>query len=394
MKNIQENDENRYLIDLKLLSSLKPIKGKVISLENKINYSEINMNLNNLNNDKKNNIEDNYLNSNLIFPGKLDINIASNNNFNYNNIQNQMNSNMSIKDQFGLMDNHMNENIFQSILSYGPMKSKEGYNMINDNINNNKISQESFYLMNNNLFEDENNKNKITNIDNMNLYLNNNNNNNIINNNIIYNNINNYYNNMGNFNINNFNINNNVNRLNSDLSFNLENFDDYLYKKRKTPDIKKQINQKGNSTKKIMCLKKTLFKTQKNNILINKNKINKPKILFNCYQSKQKSKYRKQKNKKNNFSFPCSHTNCQYVYKTLKQLQNHHYKMIPECQNDLILLLKNIYNTKTILVNNISNDINKMKYFSELYESSIKNISFNQYTETISGIHLDEFNIS
>ena len=116
-------------------------------------------------------------------------------------------------------------------------------------------------------------------------------------------------------------------------------------------------------------------------------------IIFNCYQNKPKGKLKKQRNKKKLFNFSCSHKNCQYIYKTLKQLQNHHHKMIPECQNDLILLLKLIYNTKLILVKNISNNVYKKKYFSELYENSIKNISFNQYTETISGIHLDEFNL-
>ena len=65
--------------------------------------------------------------------------------------------------------------------------------------------------------------------------------------------------------------------------------------------------------------------------------------------------------------------------------------MIPECQIDLISLLKEIYNTKLILTKCISNDIDKKKYFSELFEKSIKNISLNQYTETISGTHLDEF---
>ena len=64
---------------------------------------------------------------------------------------------------------------------------------------------------------------------------------------------------------------------------------------------------------------------------------------------------------------------------------------MPECQNDLISLLKEIYNTKLILIKCISNDINKKKYFSDLYENSIKNISLNQYTETISGTHLEEF---
>ena len=43
-------------------------------------------------------------------------------------------------------------------------------------------------------------------------------------------------------------------------------------------------------------------------------------------------------------------TKCEFSYFTLKQLQNHHYKMTPECQNDSIQILKLIYGTKIILL--------------------------------------------
>ena len=389
MKNIQENDQNRFLLDLKLLSSLKNIKGKVIHLDNKMNNSDINTNITNTFDIKKQNSanNNNLLNINFGLSGCLDFNNLPNNN-NYG--QNQYFSNMSIKNQknmytnsiiqdpFCLLENHLNENPHRSLLSFEEMHSKEGYNLLNNTINN-KLSQDSFMFLNNNNFEEDINKNKINNMDTMNIFINN------VNNSYNTNINNNYFNN-----INNFYFNNNINKLNPDLSFNQEFVDDFLNKKRKQ-DIIKQSSQKVSLSKsKNNRLKKNIFKTQKNNKDINKNRI-KPKIIFNCYQSKQKSKYRKQKNKKNNFSFHCSHTNCEYAYKTLKQLQNHHFKMMPECQVDLISLLKEIYNTKLILIKCISNDINKKKYFSDLYENSMKNISLNQYTETISGTHLEEF---
>ena len=390
MKNIQENDQNRFLLDLKLLSSLKSIKGKVIHLDNKANSSDINTNITNTFDVKKQNLfnnNNNLLNINLGIPGRLDFNYLPNNNNNF--CQNQYFSNMSIKNQknmytnsiiqdpFCLLDNHLNENPHRSLLSFEEMNSKEGYNILNNTINN-KFSQDSFMFLNNNI-EDDLNKNKNNNLDAMNIFINN------VNNSYTNNINNNYFNN-----INNFCFSSNANKINAELSFNQDNIDNFLYKKRK-PDIAKQNGQKGNSSSsKNNQIKKNIFKTQKNNKDINKNRI-KPKIIFNCYQSKQKSKFRRQKNKKNNFSFRCSHTNCEYAYKTLKQLQNHHYKMIPECQIDLISLLKEIYNTKLILTKCISNDIDKKKYFSELFEKSIKNISLNQYTETISGTHLDEF---
>jgi hypothetical protein len=392
MIHIQENDQNRFLLDLKLLSSLKSIKGKVIHLDNKANSSDINTNITNTFDVKKQNLfnnNNNLLNINLGIPGRLDFNYLPNNNNNF--CQNQYFSNMSIKNQknmytnsiiqdpFCLLDNHLNENPHRSILSFEEMNSKEGYNILNNTINN-KFSQDSFmFLNNNNNIEDDLNKNKNNNLDAMNIFINN------VNNSYTNNINNNYFNN-----INNFCFSSNANKINAELSFNQDNIDNFLYKKRK-PDIAKQNGQKGNSSSsKNNQIKKNIFKTQKNNKDINKNRI-KPKIIFNCYQSKQKSKFRRQKNKKNNFSFRCSHTNCEYTYKTLKQLQNHHYKMIPECQIDLISLLKEIYNTKLILTKCISNDIDKKKYFSELFEKSIKNISLNQYTETISGTHLDEF---
>ena len=283
MKNIQENDQNRFLLDLKLLSSLKSIKGKVIHLDNKANSSDINTNITNTFDVKKQNLfnnNNNLLNINLGIPGRLDFNYLPNNNNNF--CQNQYFSNMSIKNQknmytnsiiqdpFCLLDNHLNENPHRSLLSFEEMNSKEGYNILNNTINN-KFSQDSFmFLNNNNNIEDDINKNKNNNLDAMNIFINN------VNNSYTNNINNNYFNN-----INNFCFNSNANKINAELSFNQDNIDNFLYKKRKS-DIAKQNGQKGNSSSsKNNQIKKNIFKTQKNNKDINKNRI-KPKIIFNC----------------------------------------------------------------------------------------------------------------
>ena len=437
MNNVKDNDESRYLLDLKLLSSLKPIKGKVINLENKSNHLDLNGNINNLNKDKTINLENNMLNTNLFFPTKLDFTL--NNFYNYNNdiqsrlmtnisIQNKnymfSNNNFFIQDPFYLADNSAYENNYRNLLSLGQMKYKEGFNLLNNNnnYNNTKIS-DSFlsnknYLLNNNIninnndIKDENIRNKLLNIDlnyfqknvnnnyinNFNLYnfnndFNNNffNNYNIINiNSNIYNNINfNNFNNNINKTVNNNNFINNINNIIHENNINRNEFGNFLNKKRKTTENAKK-NKKLFSTNKIIK-----FKTNKNDKEneIEKKKITRPIIIFKCYQNKPKGINKKQKIKKKKFNLTCSHPNCQYICKTLKQLQNHHHKMIPDCQNDLISLLKLIYNTKLILIKNISNNIYKRKYFSEVYEMSIKNISFNQYTQTISGSYLEKIDL-
>ena len=437
MNNVKDNDESRYLLDLKLLSSLKPIKGKVINLENKSNHIELNGNINNLNKDKTINLENNMLNTNLFFPTKFDFTL--NNVYNYNNdIQSRLMTNISIQninnmfsnnnfffqDPFYLADNITYENNYRNLLSLVQMKSKEGFNLLNNNnnYNNTKIS-DSFlsnknYLLNNNIninnndIKDENIRNKLLNIDlnyfqknvnnnyinNFNLYnFNNDFNNNFFNNYNIININSNIYNNIdfNNFNnniyktVNNNNFINNINNIIHENNINRNEFGNFLNKKRKTTENAKK-NKKLFSTNKIIK-----FKTNKNDKEneIEKKKITRPIIIFKCYQNKPKGINKKQKIKKKKFNLTCSHPNCQYICKTLKQLQNHHHKMIPDCQNDLISLLKLIYNTKLILIKNISNNINKRKYFSEVYEMSIKNISFNQYTQTISGSYLEKIDL-
>ena len=172
-------DENLYLLDIKLLSSLKPIKSKVINLENNQYALDIKENKNNINKETK--IENNLLNTNLLFPSKLDFNITSNSFYNFNNEM----TNLSIKykskpynnnifqDPFYLMDKNINDYNNQSIVSFGQIKSKKGFYISN---NKNNFSQESFYnknyIANNNniLKEEENFKNNLINSDTMNLF--------------------------------------------------------------------------------------------------------------------------------------------------------------------------------------------------------------------------------
>ena len=64
--------------------------------------------------------------------------------------------------------------------------------------------------------------------------------------------------------------------------------------------------------------------------------------------------------------------------------------MISECQLDSVQILKLIYNTKLMLLKLIKNDKNKKEYFSKLYEDSVKNINLRNYSESITGMHIDD----
>ena len=64
--------------------------------------------------------------------------------------------------------------------------------------------------------------------------------------------------------------------------------------------------------------------------------------------------------------------------------------MTSECQLDSVQVLKLIYNTKLILLDLIQNNKNKKEYFSKIYENSVNNINLNNYSESITGIHIDD----
>ena len=64
--------------------------------------------------------------------------------------------------------------------------------------------------------------------------------------------------------------------------------------------------------------------------------------------------------------------------------------MISECHLDSVQILKLIYNTKLRLLKIIKNDKNKKGYFSKLYEESVKNINLKNYSESITGMYIDD----
>ena len=200
-----------------------------------------------------------------------------------------------------------------------------------------------------------------------------------------------YKNNFLFYNDNNFNNYNNYN--NSQLSFflqnNPENFDNnFLNKKRKNSDLKEKRD------------KKILFKidnTEKNTSSKenSKQEIKYAKVFFQCFHTKKKNKKYKNNIRINkiNKGFFCEHPFCEFQFKSSEQLQNHHYKMMSECQNDSIVLLKLIYKTKKYLLKKIKNDEEKMKYFSDIYEKSMKSNRLNKYIDTINGMHLADVDI-
>ena len=121
---------------------------------------------------------------------------------------------------------------------------------------------------------------------------------------------------------------------------------------------------------------------------IKKNKIenNNNNNLFNCFLKKK----RRRKKIHDLNKYKCTHPTCDYSYKTLKQLLNHHYKMISECQIDSVQLLKLIYNSKLILLKLIEKYKNNKEKFQKLYEDTAHNISLTNYFESITGLNFDD----
>ena len=410
----QKNEkESRFLLDVKILSSLKSIPGKTIPLNIDLqkNAENINQNKNQSNNiiedkqnslinrpvsksaftlnidkNNKNNILNKLTTNNYYFNGELNntnINITLNNIFSNNNNNNQTNNFCIFQDPYAL--GHDTQLFFPqsnhpSILSYNSKKtfSKMFYNGNNNNNNYmwtaNKISQDSFLYQNNLL----------------------NNNNGCI------------MNRMSNGSINL----NNISQLSYQFKLQqpqlIQANHEFLNKKRSieikpeehiVPEIKNANNAIKSVKKQLMF--KILNKDQKDdsiyenddndyiyrkiNVSDNNNSTNK----FNCVFRKYRKKKRNNLPKK----FHCSHPKCELSYNTFKQLQSHHYKMIPECQHDSIQVLKLIYGTKIILLNllNKTYDNNEKKnYLSKLYKSSLDSISFSNYSEAITGIDFDD----
>ena len=417
-KTHQKNEkESRFLLDVKILSSLKSIPGKTIPLKTDLQKNakdeNINQNKNPINtivedkqnsiinrpitksafsvNIDKNNKNNSFLNNNITtnnfyFNGGINntnINITLNNIFNNNN-NNQTNSNFCLfQDPYALGHDtqlYFSQSNHPSILSYQSKKSfsKMFYNNNNNFMwTSNRISQDSFlypnYLLNNN--------------------------------NSFINRINN-----GSLNVNNINNINNISQQSYQLKFQQPQLSqlnhEFLNKKRTCeikpeehiiPEIKKPESINKSNKKQLM------FKTSSNeednlyekedtdyiyrkiNVDSNNNEGNKFNFIFRKYRKKKRNNLTK--------GFHCSHPKCEFSYNTLKQLQNHHYKMIPECQNDSIQIMKLIYSTKVILLNlfNKNPDSNEKKnYLSKLYKKSLDSISLSNYSEVFTGTDFED----
>ena len=417
-KNIEK--ENCFLEDIKLLSSLKSIPGKIIPLYNQINEMPKCNNKDN-NNDKKNITDSNMkfyqVSKNIFSPiDKTNINGINliNNNIN-NNIINNVNKYTTNNFYFNNGINNTNINInplnnqnwgmtpfpdyggfIKNQLMYSPSNHPSFLSIKSEMKNNslwtdNKFTQNSFYYPNKILF----NRNYINQNENN---LNKGNFNKIINNKFSQLSFQQYNNNINNEELlkkkrSSASL---LNRKESESNFdNINNIDNNSDEKicminyKNDENFKKEnTEEKDNKPKK----EKILFNIENyyeeeddDNIYHNiKNDLSNKNKLFNCI-------HKKKKRKKNEIKkYKCVHTNCEYSYKTKKQLLNHHYKMIPECQLDSVQILKFIYKTKLILINLIKDNKSKRTFFTKLYEENINNISLTNYIEFITGSHFDD----
>ena len=193
--------------------------------------------------------------------------------------------------------------------------------------------------------------------------------------------------------LNNNNINNNSNVNNNNININNNIF---LSKKRNSEEKPDETNR----IKKSIFFKTNNPKQKKDNLNININNINttsqdttNKKNMFTVI-AKSSYNYKKRKPRKKKFNnslkkkLICSHQGCDGKFKTKKQLVFHHYKMNPQCHNDTISILKMIYDVKIMLKKN-NNEKNKKK-FGELYHETMKNVSLDEHIETLVGYNFED----
>ena len=124
---------------------------------------------------------------------------------------------------------------------------------------------------------------------------------------------------------------------------------------------------------------------------------NSEKKMFNVYHKSQyiyrrrKRKIKKISNKKL-FKFNCYHSGCDGKFKTKKQLVFHHFKMSVECHNDTISLLKMISLVKKLLLRQKEKEKNNKNFekYSLLYKETMKNIPLVEHIDTIVGFNLED----
>ena len=414
----QKEPDNLYQLDVQLLSSIKQIPGKVITLTNKINpayennkennqdingkdtYNIINKhdsinNINYLCNVDKMNINNNNLNNGNFTNNNYFLNNGFNNtnmNFNYFNNSQKNNSGL-IQNSFPAADNQL---LF-------PQSNNPSLLSIKSDMKNNnylwsdiKYTQNSFthniFLYNN---ENNNYKGHITR-------------NNIINNNLRISQLSYQLSNLGNDELikkkkstslilrnNSDNNNFNIDIINKSFNSGINVSNDKKKTKENFINIKEEEKIEDNNSqkkdKKIFfnienfCEEEDDDDTIYHNLNNNKNDANN---IFNCYLKKKK------KRKKFNevYKHKCLHPKCEFSYKTKKQLQSHHFKMIPECQNDSVQIIKLINSTKGILKNVIQHSNKKKEKFEKLYENFFNQISLKNYFEFIAGSHFSDEN--
>ena len=416
----QKEPDALYNLDVQLLSSLKPIPGKIIALNNEITPV---LNKNNKENNHIMNIKDTY--NNIMNDSINSINFHNNNemmNINNNNFNNNFNKNNYIlnngfnntnlnfspynyqKNNSGIIQNSFlprdNQNLYppsnnQSLLSF---KSDKNYNNFWSDI---KLTQNSF-THNIIMYNNENLKGNIKR-------------NNIINNNLRLSQLSYQLSNIGNDehikkkksnsiilkknsdNINIINLDEMNKSINNDYNINYEKKKSGKQTKEKIINIKEEEEEKNENNEIFKEKNKKIFFNIENfydveeeeddtiyhNINNNRNDISN---LFNCYLKKKK----KRKKINDAYKFKCSHPKCEFSYKTKKQLQSHHYKMTPECQLDSVQIIKLINDTKGILKNIIKNNHKKIEKFEKLYENHINKISLKNYFEFIAGSHFND----
>ena len=203
--------------------------------------------------------------------------------------------------------------------------------------------------------------------------------------------------------INEFYLNNNINNINNInyINNNDQNKINFLGQKRHTEEkveIKQKEKKKSNNKKgvffqinqnKIESL--DLNKSISNNINNTNETTNKknlftviPKSIYNY--KKRKPRKRKVLNSLKK-KLICNHIGCEGTFKTKKQLIYHHYKMNPQCHNDTVSILKMIYNIKILLKKNNSF---KNKQLGELYKETMKKVSLDEHIETLVGYNIED----
>ena len=366
--NLRE-DENNYKLNLDILSSLKPLQGKIINLQKQENYIK--------NVDFNQNIEDNYSTLNTmpkIFFEQFFSNENNKKQYTDNPIFKQI---PNISPQLGY--NSMNFNYSLSNFFYPnffPTNQITNQNIINSYINSNLyyrmnslypiIIPENLFLIKplQQLVSTPINQNPITQIPTINR--------------------------------------DEVISENNNIKINQKKNNYLLNKKRKNEaniNIKKNefINKNKYLEKINNKLNNSLFKVKQEKNKDELEQLNGEKKKFNIYHKSQYIYRRRKKRIKkifhlNIFKFNCNHKGCDAIFKTKKQLVYHHFKMSAECHSDTISLLKMISSIKELLLKHEKKgkNIKNIEKFSLLYKETMKNISLDEHIETIAGFNFED----